>query len=219
MICRARIRKRRRQNYFAKTTLKERKRPKNTIDKGKWDRIPPKARRGIFISDKLKVVKRYNELVEQKNQAMQISCRKRPKGLTAKQKKDFEKEKDDARKVLKDNVLKKCKEEFPQIVGNCQVWKWAKQAEREKWDDLPEADKTRRLEVPNAWRKKMSLSMKGKILGGIVPLEIQYELDKIVAAHVVGESEITERKEVVSWNEIDTWITIKRMCADGQGVC
>lgn len=161
MFCRVRIRKRRRQNYFVKTALKERKKRKiKTKDDGKFDLPPPRARRGIFISEKLKVVRRYNELVKQKQEATQISHRKVPSGMTSKQKKEFANEKEKAREILKVNILKKCKEEFPEIAGNCQVWKWAAQAEREKWEDLPERDKKKRLEVPSGWRKKMNLPHK-----------------------------------------------------------
>ena len=126
MFCRARIRKRRRQNYFAKSVLKERKKPKSrTIDQGKWDLPPPKARRGVFIADKLKVVRRYKELIAEKEQAKHHAHAKLPRGLTCKQQKDFFQRQANAKVVLKGNILKKCKEEFPHITGKCQIWKWA----------------------------------------------------------------------------------------------
>ena len=50
----------------------------------------------------------------------------------------------------------------------------------------------------------MSLQKKGRSVGGAIPREIQEELDRLIAQHVLGSSDITERKQVVCWDDIDS---------------
>ena len=54
------VRKRRRQNYHSKVALKGKLRRGRKDEE--WDEKPAKARRQIWIEDKLKAVRLYNEL-------------------------------------------------------------------------------------------------------------------------------------------------------------
>lgn len=215
------FRKRRRQNYHARLANKLKQsasvkasktgRTRQTIDKGEWEEAPSKPRRQIFINDKLKVVRRLKKLRQEKDKATQVVYERIPAGMSNEERKKMQEKKAAAKKVLKRNVLRECAKEFAKIVGNCQVWKWERQCDRERWEDIPESDRVRWLEVPNGWRSKLKIAKKGRKTGGVIPLPIQEELDRLLAEHVLGASDITERKEVVSWADLEprlSWLIL-----------
>lgn len=144
------------------------------------------------------------KLKQERADAVQVVAERLPRGLTEAEKQVYLEKKQVARNVLKRNILKICSEKFPDIVGNVSIWKWAQQCDREGWEHIPESDRKRWREVPNAWRAKMKLPKKGRSKAGKIPAVIECELDKLVAQHVMGMSDITERKEVVSWADMES---------------
>ena len=195
------VRKRRRQNYHSKVALKGKLRRGRKDEE--WDEKPAKARRQIWIEDKLKAVRLYNELKKSRDEAAAVARERIPRNLTNEEREAFLEHRAKAKDILKRNLQKEVERQLPNIVRTCHVHKWAKQAEDEKWELLPASDRSRLVEVPKAWRQKFALPAKGRPVGGFVPEELQKDLDRIIAEHVLGQSEVTERKEVVTWRDID----------------
>ena len=205
------LRKRRRQNWHNKRRLKckETARKRKTKDDGAYEPAPAKARRQIFINDKLKVVLYYRQLKAERKEAEQTLHERIPKKTSAAEREKIKQKKLNAKKILQRNIIDECRKKFHQL-GKCGVWKWDKACTSDGWEHIPESDRVRWVEVPNSWRTKMGLAKKGRSLGGHIPMEIQVELDKLLAQHVLGISDVTERKEVVSWGSIDAW-TIQKI--------
>lgn len=175
------------------------------MDGDEWESAPPKPRRHIFIAQKMKVVEYLKELRKQREKANQTLHERVPRRVSPQQKDALIKKRQDAKAILKRNILETCRQKFPDIVGSCGVYKWERQAEAEGWEQIPASDRVRWTEVPNSWRLRMKLPQKGRVHGGSVPVEICNGLDRLLAAHVLGASDISERKEVVSWDSIDAW--------------
>ena len=204
-ICTCCPRKRRRQNWHSKHKLKNKAVKKHaTIDQGEWERPPAKARKQTFIEDKLQVVRLWNKLKAQKQEAF-LLLHKSLRGMRQSEKDEIVKQRIEARKIVKQNILEECRRIYPKIVGKTQVWKWAEQADREHWESIPTSDRVRWTEVSGTWREKMNLSKKGRSFGGYVPMEIQCELDRLLAEHSMGMSDISERKDAVSGAQIESW--------------
>ena len=199
-------RKRRRQNWHNKNKLKKKasssSRP--TKDQGKWDQPPPAARRQIFIEDKLKVANLYIKLQKEREAARTLLSAGIPRGIPEKQREQLMLDRSQAKASLKGNIAKICQTTYPQILQNTgSAWKWASRCQNEAWNNIPRSDRVRWVEVPNYWRSKLKMAEKGRPVGGDIPLEIQMELDRLVAEHCMGNSDISERKEVVSMKHID----------------
>lgn len=150
------------------------------------------------------MVKHFRSLKEERDKATEIAYARMPSRLSQDEKNKWLTKKQNARKILKRNIHTECQKAFPDLVRSACVWKWDKQCAAEGWEQIPEANRVRWIEVPNSWRTKMKLPPKGRPAGGLAPIAIQRELDKLVAEHVLGASDITERKEVVSWADIDS---------------
>ena len=198
------LRKRRRQNWHLKQKLKNPTR-RITKDGGKWEAEPAPARRQVFIEEKLKVVRFWNQLKEEKEKAMAV-VRRPMRGLQGTDRDELIKQKAAAKQVLKQNLLNECRKKFPTIVQQAQVFKWAQQAAKEHWESIPKSDRVRWTEVSGLWREKMGLAKKGRSFGGYVPLPIQAELDRLICEHAMGSSDISERKDVISAQQIESWI-------------
>ena len=215
MLAAAPSRKRRRQNWHNKRNLKKKQgidQPhqalRRTKDQGAWERAPPKARRQIFIEQKLKVVQTYRKLAKKRDEAHETVHKRMPAGLKTEDKKAFLEAREQAKKVCRLNLETLCAQEHPDLVNKGNVWKWVKQADAEGWDSIPATDRVRWTEIPNSWRQKMNLPKKGRAIGGAVPALIQAELDRLVLEHSMGASDVTERKEVVSVAHIATWFDV-----------
>ncbi|CAK9022189.1 unnamed protein product [Durusdinium trenchii] len=124
----------------------------------------------------------------------------------------WKEEREKAREVLRHSVQSECEKKFGPVVGKNQVCKWVKAAKKERWDLLPQAVRVRSVTTPNQWRSKHALAPRGRRVGGHVPMELQRELDRLILATVRGNSDVTERTDVVTTDHIAT--TISGLIAD-----
>ena len=199
------LRKRRRQAWHAKRELKSKKKcgkhatrkQRKTLDDGQFD-ATLKPRRAITIGDKLKVVSYYEKMRKERAARAETEEPRKRKKKTDEQ---DETEDQDTPKVK--SLEKLCQERFPQIVRHCTVKKWVVTSAREKWFDLPRAVRNRITVTPNTWRQELGLTKRGRQEGGAIPLGLQVELDKLIADMAAGSSEITDRKEVVTAEDVD----------------
>ena len=196
------LRQRRRQQWHARRTLRPEKRKfrkgdRKTIDGGAFPVPLRDVRRGIPISDKLKVLELYDNLKTQKRKAQEELTEPRPRGATKDQLKEFHARKKKLIEITRKSIQKECKKQFPQIVGNCQVWKWKKRSEQESWSQLPEVYRTRKSATNNSWRKKIGVLAKGRRRGSHVPLQLQKELDILMMELSSGLSDVSSRKEII----------------------
>ena len=145
------------------------------------------------------------KLLAEKQAANQVACEPDNVGQAAAERRKAKKARKEAQKVLKKRVEVECKKEFPQIVGTCRVHRWAKAAAREHWADLPEAFTSRASATTNVWRSKVGCDLKGRKEGGNVPLSLQRELDVLIMEMTSGQSDTSERKEVVSTEQVVAW--------------
>ena len=185
------------------------KRTYKTLDSGEFNDPPAKARRRIFLSDKLKVVQKYKELQKERDEARAyLKAPRRMEGVHSAL--EMTEKKRECREILKRNINMECKQLYPDIVGPCQVWKWAEQCEREGWESIPETDLVSWTEVPGLWRQKMGLKKKGRDhhSPGSLPSELLVELDHLVYEHSNGASDISERKQVVTTQDVESWIEL-----------
>ena len=176
-------------------------------DQRTWQEVPAKGKRQIFIEAKLLVVRRYLELTKKVKEAKEFlrhNSRQR-QGMFLADIHALEEKTKEAKKLAGLNAQKECQVAFPDTVQNCKIWKWVRQAEVEQWELLPQSERLRTVEVPNGWRKRLSLPLKGRSIGGVVPMVIQVELDRLVAENVMGQSDISELRTAVTWQDIDAW--------------
>ena len=122
-------------------------------------------------------------------------------------------------------IERRCREKYPDIVGNAKIVKWRAACYREGWRDLPEIARARSVATKNAWRSRMNLPIKGRRLGGQVPWPLQKELDLLMVEFTSGASNISERKEFVTTEQVAAWtiIFVKRVLAkchsnNGKGI-
>lgn len=124
--------------------------------------------------------------------------------MTGPERAQFRARKQEAKKVARMNIQKACAEQYPEVVGKCQVCKWTKAAEREGWEHLPETAQAREVTTCNGWRVKRGLPSRGRETGGAVPQLLQKELDRLIMLHAQGMSEISERSDIVTSEHIVT---------------
>lgn len=175
------------------------------MDQGVWDQPLGKARRTITIKDKLLVLDYRDQLLKERRAANMASIQ--PVDLTkskADRMADREAKKK-AKDTLKKVVEKECQAKFPHIVGQARVSRWHKTCEVEHWRDLPDAISSRETTTSNQWRLKVGAPAKGRREGGGVSLELQKELDVLLMEMTAGASEVSERKEIVTTEQVATW--------------
>ena len=212
-------RKRRRQNYMCKRQAfkavdgdqKDGKKPRKerpTLDGGIFDQAPPTARRSITIYDKLTVIKYYEQLEKEENEARDTMAEPKNVKASREERKALKVAKKAAKERLKRNKQHACKKAYPDIVGKCAVWKWIKTAKYECWAQLPEPVQRKLKATPNSWRKKCGCKTKGRQAGdsSSVPAEIQKELDFLVLDHAVGRSDVSERREAITTDNVAPWL-------------
>lgn len=208
-------RKRRRQLYFAQKDIKKsiagspiskRKRKRPTLDEGEWETQLPEHRHLVCIADKLKVIRYYKELNSVFQQAKDTIAEPVDVNATAEEKEMQKQAKEEAKKMLFQNKETLCRQKFPEIVKRSYVWKWVKTSNQECWEDLPPQVAAKTVATPNSWRRRNGCKAKGRAQGGSVPKEIQQELDHLVLEMSQGLSEVSERKEAVTADQIATWL-------------
>lgn len=198
------LRQRRRQQYhsskLAKGTFGKKKgtKPRKTIDEGVFSQPLKPPRRTITIKTKLEILKRYVELMKEKNKNRAAATEPKPLGGTREQLQKWTEERRAALKAARQSVFKQVKHEFPGVIKSAQICKWLKTARREKWHDLPEIIQTRCVATKNTWRSAAGLPSKGKTEGGKIPVALQVELDRLMCEISSGSSSISERKEIVT---------------------
>lgn len=172
------------------------------MDKGVFPLPLKTPRRTITIQKKLEVLDYYDKLRKEKEAAMQQMVEPRPQGKTRAELQEFYAKKKAAKKQLRVNVQKMCKEKFPESVGKAQICKWRVTANMEGWRQLPQAIRCRVTATPNSWRQKLGLKLKGRDLGGCVPMALQRELDLLMVEVSSGLSEVSERRELVTVEQV-----------------
>ena len=206
-------RKRRRQNWHGKQKNQKKgtgKRTYTTLDGGVFQQQPAQARRNIFLANKYKVVKVYKKLVQEREDAKEFLRTPRRRGrMLVEELEPLPERIRQAKLIVKRNIQQECKRLFPDTVKTCQVWKWNDQCDREKWEAIPESDLVRWTEISATWREKVGLKKKGReIARSTLPLELQIELDKLISEHSNGASEISERKQVVTTQDIESQMVL-----------
>lgn len=213
-------RKRRRQAWHAKhfhTKKKDGKwagrKARPTKDQGQFDAPLKQPRRVICIADKLKVIAFYQKMKAEKNKKKQtILAKCKAKGGTG-QLKDRSDSDASLGSVSKNaNLEVLCREKFPDIVGNALVCKWIVTAAREGWTKLPKQVARRVSTTPNEWRQKFGLSSRGRKHGGHVPHVLQVELDRLISEMTSGMSDICERKEIVTAEDVVSGFVCSQLC-------
>lgn len=172
------------------------------MDGGVWEEPLKKTRRALPIAQKLQVVDYYLELKAQKEDAAKKLQEPRPANATRAQLRSFFEKRRELRKKMKSNLEKECRAKFPDILGHCYAYRWADRAKVESWHELPEAIRARAVETTNDWRRKMGQPLKGQPQGGQIPWVIQKELDMLMIEVSSGMSDVTERKEIVTIENI-----------------
>ncbi|CAK9116427.1 unnamed protein product [Durusdinium trenchii] len=197
------MKKRRRQLYHIKrrdTLPKSKKRA--GLKKVAEEHVaapPDKPRRLIFISDKMRVVRFYQQLVKEKEAASKILAKQMSSCVTWSEREQLRDQKKDAKKICRRNLQDVCRRTFPDIVGKAQVRKWVLTAEIEGWADLPQQLQASSVSTSNGWRQKYGAKLKGRGgESGSVPMSIMRELDQLLMKHSQGYSEVSERREIVA---------------------
>lgn len=182
---------------------KKTSRQRKTLDGGEWDAPPAKSRRLIFIGDKWKVVELYRKLNTERDTAREtLKTSGIPRRCSEQEREQILEERERCKAVLKRNIQEECGRKFPDIVQGMAVWKWDRQATKERWDLLTPAQRARLITVPNEWRRKFDLGLRGRQVGGQIPMELQVELDHLISEFTLGKSDVTERREVVTFKDI-----------------
>ena len=150
------------------------------------------------------MVRYYQQLAGEREWAKRVLHSKKDPEWGAADLQKFKADKKKAKEILGRNMQKMCQEKFGPIVGKCWVCKWVTAANNEKWELLPESVRTRALQTSSSWRLKHGLSKRGRGIGGRVPHILQRELDCLMSEFSQGKSDVTERAEAVSVDDIAT---------------
>ena len=171
-----------------------------------FDQPLPTTRRVITIYDKMQVVQFYQKLQKEEREARLTLAEPKNACATREERDALKAAKKMAKDRMKRNKQHACKKAFGAIVGSASVWKWVKTAKHEAWSQLPEQVQRKLSATPNAWRAKCGLKKKGRNVGsGVVPLEIQQELDHLILDHALGRSEVSERREAITTDTVVPW--------------
>ena len=201
------IRKRRRQQYHAKTSLKPMKR-KATIDQGVFTEQLKAPRKVVSIQKKLDALELYDKLKAEKLAALEKLQEPRPVGVTLKKRKAFRAERKEMLKKMRRNIQKECEKAFPYVKGS-RMSCWKARSQAEGWLELPAVLRSRLSATPNTWRKRFDIPKKGPKAGGGVPIQLQRELDVLMVEMASGSSDVAERREIVSVDDIVTRLLTK----------
>ena len=64
--------------------------------------------------------------------------------------------------------------------------------------------RARKVTTGSQWRLKHGLEPRGRKVGGNIPMVLQQELDRLILTHVRGQSDVTERAEVVTADHVES---------------
>lgn len=197
-------RKRRRQIWHAKNAFRRFKKGvkrRATKDQGVFEGSLPKVRKAVTIQKKLEVIDYYNEILAEKTAAMETLKEACPRGVTKATKQKLRQDKIAARLKIKRNVQKLCEQKFDFVKGS-RVRLWRKSAIREGWAELPQTLKARLTCATNEWRKRFDVPAKGRKSGGMIPMDLQRELDLLMVEMASGSSDVAERREIVAVEDV-----------------
>ena len=206
-------RKRRRQQWHARRALEAKsktkkgkliKKKKKTKDQGKFERPLKEIRRCPTLKQKLVVVDYALELQAKKHRAKEAYLEPRPFPATREQIARHREKRAAAKQDMKIGVQKECMKKYGEILGKAQICKWVKVAEAEGWKQLPDSILGRAVTTPNSWRTKLGLPLRGRKDCGQVPLCLQKELDLLMVEASSGLSDVAERKEIVTAEQVDS---------------
>ena len=172
-----------------------------TKDQGIFEGSLPKVRKAVTIQKKLEVIDYYNALLAEKSEALERLKEPCPRGVTRATKQKHREEQSAARLKIKRNIQKLCEQKFDFVKGS-RVRLWKKTAIREGWAELPQTLKARLTCTTNAWRKRFDVPRKGRKSGGMIPMELQKELDLLMTEMASGSSDVAERREIVAVEDI-----------------
>lgn len=172
------------------------------MDNGVFEKELGKQRTLITLKQKLEVLDRAEELRKEKLEARRVFQEPRPRNLTRDEYEKFYEKKIAAKQTMNMNIQKEITREFPHLTRRSQICKWRKACARENWREMPEAVLSRVTATRNEWRSKMGLKKKGGNTLQKVPEFIQRELDLLMSEACGGLSDITERKEIVSMEDL-----------------
>lgn len=207
------LRKRRRQHYHrnkvnrpVNPNVKEKKMyNKKTMDNGQFEAPLIEMRRKITIKQKMEVLTYFEEILKRKREANKQYHEPRPVGASKEALAAWHEKIKKASKERRLAPSKMCKQKFPNIVQGARVSRWYKTAKKEGWSDLPEVMRARCTDTPNCWRSRVGAPLKGRAIGGSVPVPLQVELDMLMVEMSSGLSSVSERKEIVSSEHVASW--------------
>lgn len=170
------------------------------------------ARRAVCLEDKYQVVQFYAALKMEKSTHIQALCEpvevdQVGQLVASDANSAVKKKKEKAAKVVKRNLQRECEIKFPDIVKKNKVCRWHEACVRECWSEVPQAIRLKIKTLPNAWRARMGLPLKGRSLGGNIPDSIRRELDYLLVESAMGTSEISERREPITAEQVVTKLT------------
>lgn len=161
---------------------------------------PP--RRIITIEDKYKVVQFWEKLKSEQEASRRKQGEAEHHAVEQGEKRTRRKKRTTKKQVQRLNLQKACLEKYPDIVGKTQVCKWVAACGRESWAEIPPAVRQRLTVINNTLREQKGLPLKGRKEGGAVPVELQVELDRLIAEMCQGQSEVTSRQQIVNLDDI-----------------
>ena len=173
-----------------------------TIDEGVWEQPREKQRRTITIKQKLEVLQYRKQVIAELQEANRINCSPYEKGVGPAKREEVRDAKKKAKAKLAKGVEKACKEKFGAVIGGAKICRWEKACRVERWEDLPDAYASMHSTTNNEWRRKIGAPLKGQKQGGSIPLVLQVELDRLIMEITQGVSEISERREVVTAEQV-----------------
>ena len=177
---------------------------KATIDEGVFHEQLKPPRKVVSIQKKLDALKLYDTLKAEKLAAMEKLQEPRPVGATAKRRKEFRAERREMLKNMRRNIQAECEKAFPYVKGS-RMSCWKARSEAEGWAEIPAVLRSRLTATPNSWRQRFDIPKKGRKAGGGVPIQLQRELDLLMVEMASGSSDVAERREIVSVDDIVTW--------------
>ena len=169
---------------------------RKTIDEGSFKHQLKDTRRAIPIQNKLEVLAFFEKLKQKKLAAKATLAEPRPSKKADVQK--WRESRREARKVLMMSLQKECHKRYPSTVGSASVRRWAITARKEQWRQLPERVRARATATNNLWRTKIGARVKGRAVGGAIPMVLQKELDLLVMEMTSGFSAVASRRELVT---------------------
>ena len=165
--------------------------------------LPVSTRRSVCLEDKYQVVQFYAALKKEISEHRQALCEPHEVDQMG-QLVESSALKKSKKTPVKRNLQKECELKFPDIVKKNKVCRWHASCVRECWSEVPQTIRLKLKTLPNSWRNRMGLPLKGRSIGGNIPEQIRRELDYLLVESAMGASEISERKEPITAEQVVT---------------